>query len=298
MANRKILYLFVPLLILLVILIFITKKFNPHSSFSNKPPLNNLTHTVKFYDEKTFLDGVYKAESNFNKPDFSFRGGIVPHHLFVSFIIADFFHRLSIQNPSTIILLGPNHYEKGYSEALTSLNSWNTAFGFVEPDEDLTKTLINKNLINIDEEVLPNDHALSTLMPFIKYYMPNTKVVPILLSKKFSKEKSEVLANSLSKLVAQDTAIVASVDFSHYLTSNQAKEKDEITSEVMREFDYRKLYSLNSDYLDSPASTGTLLMVMKGLNTTNIDLLYHTNSGELQNNNQIETTSYFSIFFH
>lgn len=298
MTNRKILYLFVPLLILLVILIFITKKFNPHSSFSNKPPSNNLTHTVKFYDEKTFLDGVYKAESNFTKPDSSFRGGIVPHHLFVSFIIADFFHRLSIQNPTTIILLGPNHYEKGSFEALTSLYNWDTAFGIVKPDENLARILIDKNLVAIDEETLPNDHALSALMPYIKYYMPNAKVVPILLSKKFTKEKSEVLVDNLSKLAKENIVIIASVDFSHYLTNSQAKEKDEISLEVMKDFDYRRLYSFNSDHLDSPPSIGTLLMFIQKLNTTNMDILYHTNSGELQNNNQIETTSYFSIFFH
>lgn len=81
------------------------------------------------------------------------------------------------------------------------------------------KKLIGKNLVNIDEGVLPNDHALSSLMPFIKYYMPDTKVVPILLSKKFSKEKPRVLADNLSKLVKKDIVLVASVDFSHYLTN-------------------------------------------------------------------------------
>ena len=295
MANRKILYLLL-LLVALVVIAFITKNFNLYNTSSNEPP-DRQAHAVKFYDEKTFFEGVSRAKKDVTKSDYLVTDGIVPHHLFVSFIIADFFHRLSIQNPKTIIILGPNHYEKGHFEALTSLYGWNTAFGVVEPDESLTKTLVDKNLVNVDEEVLPNDHALSALMPFIKYYMPNTKVVPILLSQKLSKEQSEVLADNLSKLVTKDIVIVASVDFSHYLTSRQAKEKDEITSEVMREFDYRKLYTLNSDYLDSPASIGTLLMVMQRLNTTNMDLLYHTNSGELQNNNQVETTSYFSILF-
>ena len=295
MANRKILYLLL-LLVALVVIAFITKNFNLYNTSSNEPP-DRQAHVVKFYDEKTFSEGVSRAKKDVTKLDYLVTGGIVPHDLFVNFIIADFFHRLSLQNPKTIIILGPNHYEKGHFEALTSLYGWNTAFGVVEPDESLTKTLVDKNLVNVDEEVLPNDHALSALMPFIKYYMPNTKVVPILLSQKLSKEQSEVLADNLSKLVTKDIVIVASVDFSHYLTSRQAKEKDEITSEVMREFDYRKLYTLNSDYLDSPASIGTLLMVMQRLNTTNMDLLYHTNSGELQNNNQVETTSYFSILF-
>jgi len=296
MVNRKILYLLL-FLVALAILAFVTKNFKLNNISSNESS-GKQAHVVKFYDEKTFFEGISRAKKDVTKPDYLVTGGIVPHHLFVSFIIADFFYRLSLQNPKTIILLGPNHYEKGHFEALTSLYGWNTAFGVVEPDENLTKTLIDRNLVNIDEEVLPNDHALSVLMPFIKYYMPNTKVVPILLSQKFSEEKSEIFADNLSKLMTKDIAIITSVDFSHYLTSSLAKEKDEMTLEVMREFDYRKLYTLNSDYLDSPASIGTLLMIMQRLNTANMDLLYHTNSGELQNNNQIETTSYFSIIFH
>lgn len=305
MVNRKILYLFTLLLILLIILIFITKKFNSPNSRFNESSFNKLTHTVKFYDEKTFLDGVYeqnsplyKTKSNLTKPDYSIRGGIVPHHLFASFIIADFFHRLSIQNPSTIILLGPNHYEKGSFEVLTSIYNWDTSFGIVEPDENLAKILIDKNLVTVDEEILPNDHSLSALMPFIKYYMPNVKVVPILLSKRFSKEKSDVFADNLRKLMKENIVVVASVDFSHYLTSSQAKEKDEISLEIMKNFDYRRLYSLSNDYLDSPPSIGILLMLMQKLNTTDMEILYHTNSGELQNNNQVETTSYFSILLH
>ena len=242
MVNRKILYLLL-FLVALAILAFVTKNFKLNNISSNESS-GKQAHVVKFYDEKTFFEGISRAKKDVTKPDYLVTGGIVPHHLFVSFIIADFFYGLSLQNPKTIILLGPNHYEKGHFEALTSLYGWNTAFGVVEPDENLTKTLIDRNLVNIDEEVLPNDHALSVLMPFIKYYMPNTKVVPILLSQKFSEEKSEIFADNLSKLMTKDIAIITSVDFSHYLTSSLAKEKDEMTLEVMRKFDYRKLYTL------------------------------------------------------
>ena len=39
-------------------------------------------------------------------------------------------------------------------------------------------------------------------------------------------------------------------------------------------------------------------MVMHSLGATKMDILNHTNSGELQNDNYIETTSYFSITYH
>lgn len=255
-------------------------------------------HKVEFFDEKTFNEGINRARINKKSLPYHAAGGIIPHHLLAGFIIADFFDRLSSQKPTTIILLGPNHDEKGNFKALTSLYSWDTPSGIVAPDDSIINTLIDYNLVKVNEEILPSDHSLSGIMPFIKYYAPDTKVVPILLSGGLTKDESEVLANRLSTFVTKDVIVVASVDFSHYLTSGQAKEKDETTFQVIRNFDYRRLYLLNNDYFDSPSSVGIFLMMMQKLGTTKMDLLYHVNSGELQKDEYIQTTSYFSIAYH
>ncbi len=257
----------------------------------------NPVHQVRFFDEKAFNEGVNKAKNN--KPFTNhITGGIIPHHLLASFVIADFFSKLSAQKPVTIILLGPNHYEKGNFKALTSLYDWDTSFGLVHPDNSTINSLVKNNLVRVDEETLPNDHALSAIMPFIKYYLPEAKVVPILISGVLTKDESEVLANKLSSFVTKDVVVVSSVDFSHYLTSSQAKEKDKTTFQVINEFNYRQLYLLNSGYLDSPPSIGVLLMVMQKLGTAQMDLLYNSNSGEIQQNSFIQTTSYFEAAFH
>lgn len=261
-------------------------------------PKNSGVHQVKFFDEEAFNEGIFRVKSTTQGSGYQIKGGIVPHHLLPSFMIADFFSRLSAQKPSTIILLGPNHYERGNFPALTSIYGWETPFGTVNPNKSIIYDLLGDNLAQVDEEVLPEDHSIGGILPFIKYYLPETKVVPILLSRKFIKEESEKLAAHLSKRVGNNIVVVASVDFSHYLTNIQAQEKDEVTLEVMKSFDYRRLYSLNNDYLDSPASIGTLLMTMQKLGTTNMDILYHTNSGKLERDNISPTTSYFSLAFY
>ncbi len=235
-----------------------------------------------------------------NKLSFStrVRGGIIPHHLLVSDVIADFFSRLSTQKPTTIILVGPNHYERGNFEALTSLYDWETPLGIVHADESIIGALIGSQLVVVDEKTLPDDHSLSAIMPFIKYYLPDAKVVPILVSRSLSKEESEILATKLSSLFNDNTVVVASVDFSHYLSSTEARDKDEITLQILKEFDYQRLYLLDNDYLDSPASVGILLMTMQKLGSTNMEILFHTNSGEILNNKFIPTTSYFEIVYY
>lgn len=306
MNIRKLSFIVLSIFVILFIGILLYRQYSAIHSDQNKSLGISIDsdslkqrpgHQVKFFDEQTFNEGVEKAKQT--KP-FTFRttGGIIPHHLFVGFIIADFFSRLAAQKPTTVILLGPNHFEKGNFKALTSIYNWDTPFGLVHPNDYIINDLTTHNLVKVDEETLPNDHALSAIMPFIKYYLPDAKVVPILISGGLTQDDSELLANKLSSFITKDVIIVAPVDFSHYLTNSQAKEKDETTLQVLKEFNYRKLYLLNNDYLDSPPSIGVLLMVMQKLGTTDMDLIYHSNSGELQKDNFIQTTSYFEVAYH
>lgn len=256
------------------------------------------THPLKFFDKHTFYAGIKQSE----KEDKSFAnhisGGIIPHHLFPGFIITDFFSRLSKQKPRTIILIGPNHYERGDYQVLSSLYGWETPFGVVEPNEQVIQELVISKLIKIDEANLPKDHAVAGIMPFMKYYLPDTKVVPLLLSGFMAEDDIRTLSSSLSNYLNEDSILVAAVDFSHYLTNKQAQEKDKLTIELMNNFDHKRILSLNNEYLDSPPSIATLLMSMQALDATKMELLYHTNSGEMQNNNSIETTSYFSVAYY
>lgn len=298
---NKLLFL---LLVGLIVIIFSIKNLENKSSSRNNS-LGALTssntfrtHPLIFFDKDNFYEGIAKDQNDNKRFAYRVAGGVIPHHLFPSFIIADFFSQLSHQNPKTIILIGPNHYELGDFKVLTSLYGWQTPFGVVEPNELFTYELMESNLAKIDEEVLPKEHSVAGIMPFVKYYLPNVQVVPIILSGFMTQEETQLFANSLKNFMNKDTVVIAAVDFSHYLTNKEAYEKDKVTLEIMKNFDYRQLFSLNNDYLDSPASVAALLMIMQALRTTNMDLLQHTNSGELQRDDYIETTSYFSIAYY
>lgn len=255
------------------------------------------SHKLIFFEEQSFYQGVKKAEKQ-QQLGYQVRGGIIPHHLFPAFIIADFFKKISFQNPKTIILIGPNHYERGKGPLLTSLYGWETPFGVVAPDSETIKGLIDKGTLIIDEETLVNEHSVAGVMPFIKYYLPKTRVVPIIISSSQTQNEIEAFANMLLPYINNDIVVIAPVDFSHYLTSSQAKEKDKVSLEVIKNLDYRQLYSFNNDYLDSPQSIGALLFLMRERGTTDMEIFNHTNSGELLNNDTVETTSYFSIGFY
>ena len=148
------------------------------------------THPVRFFDENTFYAGVEWAKKHSTVVGYHVRGGIVPHHLFPGFILADFFQRLAVQKPSTIILIGPNHYEKGEYKLLTSEYGWETPFGVVSPDKQMIRELVKTEVLKIDEETVAGDHSVAGMMPFVSYYLPDTTVVPILVSRHTTHNKN------------------------------------------------------------------------------------------------------------
>ena len=145
-----------------------------------KTELKDSTHPLVFFDKDTFYSGIAQSKRENRSFTNHISGGVIPHHLYPGFIITDFFSRLAKQNPKTIILIGPNHYERDNYIALSSMYGWETPFGVVWPDEHIVNELVETGVMKIDETVVPKDHAVAGIMPFVKYYLPETKNVPIL----------------------------------------------------------------------------------------------------------------------
>ena len=255
-------------------------------------------HQLFGYDEKLFYEGIIQASREPSEDSQDIIGGVIPHHLLASFMIADFFDRLKEQNPQTIILIGPNHFEKGDFIVLSSLYDWQTPFGRVQADQEIIADLVDSNLARIDESTLSQEHAIGSVTPFINFYLPRAKIVPIVLSPNMKQEQALILAEKLSLHASPKTVIIASVDFSHYLHGSEETKKDEITLEAMKNFNYSKLYTMNSDYLDSYNSVAVLLMAMEKKGIDDFKVLNHTNSSEILGDNSIETTSYFEVVFN
>lgn len=281
------------IIIFSAIILFTTAKFCP-------PAKNQITlsHPVLFFERESFYQGIMQAGKQDKKFTYHISGGIIPHHLFPAFIQADFFQRLSSQKPKTIIVLGPNHYEKGEFRFLSSAYAWETLFGKVIPDQTIVSDLVNKNIIHINEDVLLHEHSVAGIMPFIKYYLPETKVVPVVISNFTTLEEIGFFADNLNKYLNKDTVLIASVDFSHYLNNFEAQNKDKLSLQIIKDYDYKRLFTLNNDYMDSPPSVAILLLNMQKTGKTKMDILQHTNSGEIQKNDFIPTTSYYSIAFY
>lgn len=251
-------------------------------------------HPNNFFDSRYFLKEPPKAEE---APSSKIYGAVVPHHLLAYKLIDQVFCILGSNKPHLIILIGPNHFNQG-ERILTSTWGWQTPFGTVEADQEAIQELLAKTSIKINDEVFTNEHSMGNLMPFLKYYLPETRVVPIIFHNDLTKEEASLLSQQLAQLVQEkEGVLMASIDFSHYLTNLEAQQKDQETLEIIKTKNIARLLTLGDAHLDSPGSMATLLMTIERLGIKDFELLQHTNSGLLIGNDLIETTSYLTMLF-
>lgn len=260
---------------------------------SDKTKTVNSVHPLLFSDQEAFSKAVNNSHPFTTN---QLRGGIIPHHLVASDNIANFFATMKQFNYSTIVLIGPNHYEKGDFDVLTSRIGWDSPYGIVEPKTTIVDDLVEKNLAQIDESTLEEEHSVASFTPFIQHFIPGTKVVPIILKQRFSIKNADVLSDYLSQLPS-DTFFLASVDFSHYLPKEIASQKDTITEKILIKRNYEELYRLDNDYIDSPPSVILLMKIMEKINAKQMALFAHTNSASYPNSDQKNTTSHFVLGF-
>jgi hypothetical protein len=253
------------------------------------------TQPNRFFEAPRFHQGLREAEARPAPRGAGLLvGGLTSHHALAGVVISQLFVELGEHPPHTVIVVGPNHENRG-QRIITGRRAWATDFGPVPADQDLVTKLVKAGLAEADDSALAPEHAVGALMPYLKFHAPDAKVVPLILHREVSPAEVRRLARFLAPLLGPDVVLIASVDFSHYLTRREAEANDELTMQAIASFDLDALWRMGPDYLDSPASLGLLMLTMQELGATGPETAAHTNSGELIGSGLIETTSYFTF---
>lgn len=218
--------------------------------------------------------------------------GIIPHHLLAADLIAEEFYNLQNKDYDTIILLGPNHFDSGDADVISSTYDWETPYGVLECDKE---TLMFLGEVGIEDGILSNEHSVSSEVAFIKKTFPRAKFLPIILKSSVTSTQAEVLANDIFLLSQNKNILVlGSIDFSHYKDSETAQKNDQMSIAAINNFDFDSIYNLD---IDSPASLYALLKYSR-LRKAEFILLNNSNSAILAGKPDIQnTTSYVTGYF-
>lgn len=249
-----------------------------------------------YYNEKDFV-GIKSFEVK-NLPG-SIQGCILPHHLTASEMIHEVFQNVERNKYETVVLIGPDHESIQKGKVFTTLKNWQTPVGILETDAEITSRLLESSFVLESDEKLTVEHSISGIVPFVKYYLGDAKVVTLALTRQTRAEDLETLTDILCESIDREkTLFIASVDFSHYLDLENADRMDLISMDAIENRNIDKIMSFTNDNLDSPVSIAAILKIMDKLNADNTCLLNHSNTELITKTKMKETTSYLTYLFY
>lgn len=219
--------------------------------------------------------------------------GITSHHLPNALpLILNFYGKIaSTHGPRDVfVILAPDHLEKCTTQVSTSPIGYETPYGLLSVDKDLTNEFLEAG-VSIDGECFRGDHSIGAQAVMIKKFFPNAEIVPLVFSSATSQETVEVIGDILTKNSSQ-VFVLGSVDFSHHNDYAKAESIDNQTQNFLENLQSGKLTLEN---VDSPAAAKILINLAnsENLKTNVID----RKNSYIFSGNDKDTTGYMSIVF-
>ena len=168
--------------------------------------------------EKEIEDYLSNTYTNEIDKSLSYKGCIVPHAgwTFSGKLAANTIALLKSTNPDLVVIYG-GHSADGYPVVYYEEEAWETPFGNLKIEKDITNNIIEllKNEIKFTKE-FANDNTIEILLPIIKYFFPKTTILPLRL---MPNDDAILIGEKISNLIQKNnlnTIYIASTDLTHY----------------------------------------------------------------------------------
>ncbi|WP_304545804.1 AmmeMemoRadiSam system protein B [Sulfurimonas microaerophilic] len=183
---------------------------------------------TKMYDDKHSL------------PNIKTRTVIVPHAGYVfSGYTANIAHRmLEHSGIKRFVVIGPSHRVAFHGVSMCPYEKYDTPFGSIESDQEIVNILQEKLQLSFFPQA-HHEHSTEVQFPFLKYYIPDVKVVELVYSSAYSDTISEIIDLLLKQ---DDIGVIISTDLSHFYTLAEANTLDQVCVEAIENLDITKLH--------------------------------------------------------
>lgn len=189
----------------------------------------------------------------------------------------------NIEIPDICIILGPNHTGMGRPYAINTEGSWETPLGEVQIESILGKEILNASrLIEEDSVAHRFEHSIEVQVPFLQYFKPDIKIVPIVIGGERFDEIGQAIADSIKKY-SKDVLIIASSDMTHYEPHESATKKDNLAIEAILRLDEKDLMQRITKHRISMCGygpTSIMLIACKLLGAKQARLIRYMTSGD------------------
>ncbi|MDR1838188.1 MAG: AmmeMemoRadiSam system protein B [Treponema sp.] len=225
--------------------------------------------------------------------------GIASHHLLAHEYLDSWFSLLAeMRKPKCFYILSPAHYGVSLEPYSLTIGSWESSFGKVESDRAKVYRLAELLEVGLDPRAFEVEHGVSTLMPYIKKYFPDAKVVAVAhegdppVNTLLSRRLADALESEFDEKGKQENFLLISTDFSHHANIKETARRDNSSRQYLEN---PNDISWNMAVCDNRPA----VYVLNRLGKNNLEsyILYHTSSREISNQGEDDITSYFFVFF-
>lgn len=186
----------------------------------------------------------------------------------------------------TFIIIGPNHTGSGKPFSIMTDGTWKTPLGEVAIDTELAKKITDiSDYLREDDTAHQNEHSIEVQIPFLQYFRPDIKIVPIILA-----HASGAVYRQIGHEIAQairesgrEAVIIASSDMTHYEPDKSAREKDRQAIEAILNLDEGELLRRVQEQNISMcgyAPAVSLITAAKELGASRAELVSYQTSGD------------------
>jgi AmmeMemoRadiSam system protein B/AmmeMemoRadiSam system protein A len=134
-----------------------------------------------------------------------------------------------VRPKDTAVIICPNHTGRGKLFSIMTEGTWKTPLGEVEIDHELADRILDKSrYLEADAAAHAFEHAVEVQLPFLQYFMPGFKMVPVVLGQANGETYKEIgreIAAAL-RAVRRDAIVIASSDMTHYEAAESVRAKD------------------------------------------------------------------------
>jgi AmmeMemoRadiSam system protein B len=208
-------------------------------------------------------------------------GAVCPHagYVFSGPVAAHVYGAIARSGiPDTFVIIGPNHHGIGAGVAMTT-EDFSTPLGVAQVDRDLASRL--RGLVDDDPTAHLHEHSVEVQVPFIQYFAPKAKILPItMLFQDY--ETAKELGDALRKAVAgRSVIVIASSDFSHYVPPEVAKQKEGAVIEKILKLDAKAVEGEVMRHDVSMCGYGPVMAMLTAVHGKSAELLRYANSGDV-----------------
>ncbi|WP_457678238.1 AmmeMemoRadiSam system protein B [Thermovibrio sp.] len=238
-------------------------------------------------------------------PKIKAKAVIVPHagYIYSGKVAGETYSRVAI--PSNNVIMGPNHTGLGTLISVYPEGVWITPLGEVPVNSQLAALLVEKGPYRPDATAHIYEHSLEVQLPFLQHcsgYREDLSIVPVVFQHiPYSEcvKAGETLAEAISSY-SDETLIVVSTDFSHYVSQEVAKELDSLAIDAILNLDPKALYERVHSYNITmcgviPATVA--LTAVKLLGATGAELVMYRTSGDVTGDYQ-QVVGYAGIIIY